>query len=86
MSAPKGGALPADDELLTTREAAAALRLGTSTLERMRGDGSGPPFIKLGRGKTRCRVVYARSALNAWLTEQRFQSTSEYHVKNGGRP
>ena len=69
-------ALPADD-LLNCREAAQALRLSVSTLERMRLDGSGPAFLKLGPGK-RARVVYRRADIEAWLAGLRFQSTSQY--------
>ena len=70
-------ALSGTDELLTCEEAARAIRLSVSTMERMRLDGSGPPFIKLGTGK-RARVVYRRSDIEAWLRSMRHQSTSEY--------
>lgn len=71
-------ALSAADDLLNCRETAKAVRLSVSTLERMRLDGSGPAFIKLGAGKKRARVVYRRSDIDAWLLRQRFQSTSQY--------
>lgn len=66
-----------DNELLNVTEAAKVLRLSNSTLERMRLDGTGPPFIKLGPSK-RARVVYRRADIEAWLATLRFQSTSEY--------
>lgn len=69
-------AIPAD-ELLNSREAADVLRLSVPTLERMRCQGTGPPFIKLGSGK-RARVVYRRGDLDAWIASMRHQSTSEY--------
>lgn len=63
-------------DLLTTLEAASALRLSVPTLERMRLAGNGPIFIKLGPGK-RARVVYRRADLDAWLLAQRRGSTSQ---------
>ncbi len=52
-------------EYFTTAEAAQYLKLSRQYLEvaRHRGDGSGPPFIKLARA-----VRYRRSALDAWMT------------------
>ncbi|MFY9957960.1 helix-turn-helix domain-containing protein [Bradyrhizobium sp.] len=52
-------------EYLTTAEAAEYLRLSRQFLQiaRMRGDGSGPPFIKLARA-----VRYRRAALDAWMS------------------
>ena len=55
----------AASEYLTTREAAAYLKLSRQFLEgaRYRGDGSGPGYIKLGRA-----VRYRRSVLDAWMS------------------
>ena len=52
-------------EYLTTREAAAYLKLSRQFLEgaRYRGDGSGPAYIKLERA-----VRYRRSVLDAWMS------------------
>lgn len=66
-----------DDELLTTPEAARLLRLSTPTLERMRSQGTGPPFIRLGPGR-RARIAYRRGVLEAFLDANTFNSTSEY--------
>jgi excisionase family DNA binding protein len=51
-----------------------ARHLGTSirTLERKRGDGTGPRFVKVGR-----LVRYRESDLEAWLAAQTVQSTAE---------
>jgi TfoX/Sxy family transcriptional regulator of competence genes len=76
-------ALPTDSDLLTTAETARYLRLGVSTLERMRLDASGPRFLKLGAGK-RARVVYRRADLLAWLSAQEFKSTAEYGAPSKG--
>jgi hypothetical protein len=62
---------------LTTAQAAEILCLSARTLERMRIDGSGPPFLKAGGGK-RSRVLYMLADIDAWLAGHRFGSTSEY--------
>jgi Helix-turn-helix domain len=55
----------AASEYLTTREAAAYLKLSRQFLEgaRYRGDGSGPAYIKLERA-----VRYRRNVLDAWMS------------------
>ena len=52
-------------DYMTTMEAAAYLKLSRQYLEaaRYRGDGSGPPYIKLERA-----VRYRRSVLDQWMT------------------
>jgi hypothetical protein len=57
---------------LTTREAASYARLGKSTLERLRIEGTGPSFIKA----TASRVVYSVADLDAYLEARRHQSTA----------
>jgi predicted DNA-binding transcriptional regulator AlpA len=51
-------------DYMTTKEAAAYLKLSRQFLEgaRYRGDGSGPAYIKLERA-----VRYRRSELDAWM-------------------
>ena len=49
-------------ELLTTPEAAQALRLSERTLIRWRVDRKGPPVVRAGR-----RIMYRASDLDAWL-------------------
>lgn len=56
----------------TPKETAAFLRLGGSTLAKMRLAGSGPTFVKVGR-----TVTYRRDDVLAWLDGKRRQSTSE---------
>jgi excisionase family DNA binding protein len=51
-------------ELLTTREAAAFLRLSESALNHWRLEGRGPAFQKMGR-----QVRYRRAEVERWLTE-----------------
>ena len=62
---------------LTTIEAAALLRVAKSTLERMRVQGTGPRYLKVGPGK-RSRVLYRQVEIDIWLEKQSFGSTSEY--------
>ena len=63
--------------LLTTIEVAGMLRISRRTLERMRVDGTGPRYLKVGPGK-RSRVLYRQSDVEAWLGKFNFGSTSEY--------
>jgi hypothetical protein len=58
--------------LLTTHEAALALRLSERTLERLRVSGDGPAFLKLGK-----RVLYRECDLESWVVGQRRSNTSE---------
>jgi hypothetical protein len=58
---------------LSTREAAGHIKLGKSTLERMRVEGNGPTFIRA----TAKRVVYRLEDLDAYLAERRHRSTAE---------
>lgn len=67
-----------DKILLTTTEAAQFLRLSPRTLERLRVQGTGPCFLKLGPG-VRARVLYDSSDLRAWI-ERRYSATSEYRA------
>jgi predicted DNA-binding transcriptional regulator AlpA len=62
---------------LISSEAADLLRISRRTLERMRVEGTGPRYLKVGPGK-RSRVLYRQSELLAWLEGQSFSSTSEY--------
>lgn len=64
--------LPADEQLLTTIEAANFLRLRPNTLEIWRWAGKGPKFCKLGRA---CR--YRRSDLQSFLNESVRTSTTD---------
>lgn len=66
--------------LLTTAEAAVLLRLSESALQGFRCRGGGPPYLKLGRGRT-SKVVYRESDLLEWLSQQEWSETSEYGVR-----
>jgi predicted DNA-binding transcriptional regulator AlpA len=58
---------------LTTKRAAEILSLSPRTLEKMRVDGRGPVFRKLGSK----RVVYALEDLLAWAEAGSRRSTSD---------
>lgn len=62
----------AHDRWMRTAEAAAYIKHGESTLEKLRLRGGGPPFTK--RGSV---VVYDRVDLDRWLEERKVRSTSE---------
>lgn len=68
---------PATPTFLNVREAAETLRLGVSTLNKLRVHGGGPRYVKLGR-----RVVYRRIDLTTWAEERLLRSTSESCTSN----
>ncbi len=68
---------PEPRRYLNSEEAARILRLSARTLERMRVEGSGPKYLKAGRG-TRARVLYRPADLDQWLESRTYSSTSEY--------
>jgi predicted DNA-binding transcriptional regulator AlpA len=62
---------------LTTIEVAGMLRISRRTLERMRVEGTGPRYLKVGPGK-RSRVLYRQLDVEDWLGKFHYGSTSEY--------
>lgn len=67
---------------MTSKETAAMLRVSSRTLERMRVEGNGPRYLKVGASK-RARVLYRQTDVEGWLNEFVFGSTSEYSNKKG---
>lgn len=59
--------------LLEPAEAAAQLGLSVRRLERLRFEGGGPLYVKIGRRTVR----YKRGALQAWIDERERRSTSD---------
>jgi predicted DNA-binding transcriptional regulator AlpA len=57
---------------INTDEAAKYSGLASSTLEKMRVTGGGPPYLKIGR-----RVLYFRDDIEVWLQRHRRHHTSE---------
>jgi excisionase family DNA binding protein len=60
------------EQNLTSEQTAKLLGLSEPTLQRMRTDGSGPPFVKLGR-----RVLYSPARLMEWLAQRTVTSTAD---------
>ena len=58
--------------LLTAKEAAALLRVSTSTMAKWRLRGEGPSFIKLG-----AKIAYSDDVVKDWLASRVRQSTSQ---------
>jgi hypothetical protein len=56
---------------ITAADAAASLDMTENALAKMRFNGDGPPFVKIGR-----RVRYPQSQLQDWLDARSYLSTS----------
>jgi excisionase family DNA binding protein len=69
------------DILLTPQDAAELLALSKSWLAKLRMNGDGPAFVKLGR-----RVRYRLSDLQAWTNGAVYRSTSDADVKSRSKP
>jgi predicted DNA-binding transcriptional regulator AlpA len=65
---------------LSTPEAAQYCSSSASTFEKLRLNGGGPAYCKLGR-----RVTYLVSDLDDWLTANRRRSTSEVETPRPAR-
>ena len=59
-------------KVVTTAEAARVLGLSESTLAKLRLNGNGPVYCKLGR-----RVVYRPADLDQWLQSRTARDTSD---------
>lgn len=71
--------MQANSDLLATAAAAPYIKHAESTMNRWRVEGSGPPFIKLGR-----KVFYRKADLDAWLERHVVSSTSEAGARLAG--
>lgn len=60
-------------EILTEREAAKALRISRSTLQRMRQRGEGPSFVALSAR----RIGYLSEEIENYVSKKQFRSTTE---------
>ena len=54
-----------DENLLTTAQAAEAIKQRPATMTKWRSEGKGPPYLKLGRA-----CYYRPEALRQWLAAQ----------------
>ena len=61
--------------LLSTRQAAALIGVGESTLEKMRVYGNGPKYVKLSK-LPRGRVIYDLADVEKWLASLKRSNTS----------
>ncbi len=59
-----------DDHLLDTQQVAKVFKCTAQWLERLRIEGRGPKYVKIGR-----LVRYRRSSVEAWIAEQEKAST-----------
>lgn len=57
---------------LTTKDAARVLGLHPDTLRRMRREGGGPPFVRIGRA-----IRYRLDVVDAWAAARTFKSTAD---------
>ena len=62
-----------NEALLTPDEAAQRVRMAPRTLQRMRYEGGGPEFVRLGHRTVR----YSPSALARWVEGRSYGSTAE---------
>lgn len=76
---PPGGGIPPHPSIasaspwMTTREAAAYIRMSYRTLEDLRMSGGGPVYARPGRNMVR----YHRDDLDAWMAARKFRFTSQ---------
>jgi predicted DNA-binding transcriptional regulator AlpA len=61
------------DPLLNEKQLAAWLGISVPSLQRMRSDGSGPPFVQLSQR----RIAYKKSAVEHWLQERTITRVGE---------
>ena len=66
--------IPTGDEFLKTPEAANALKVSGSKLEKDRLTGKGPRFYRLPNSRT---ILYRKSDLDAWVMQGARISTSD---------
>jgi excisionase family DNA binding protein len=64
------------NELLSPAELAKRLGVSLRTIERMRADGSGPPFHRVSGGLRRGRVAYTLESVTEWLAKRQYQNTA----------
>src|SRR5258708_24954761 len=65
--------LPASLQFLTQKQVAEVINVSERTLERWRGEGTGPKFVAMGPR----RRLYRMSDVDHWARSQTFGSTSE---------
>jgi predicted DNA-binding transcriptional regulator AlpA len=71
------GNYPMLTEFLSSRDLARRLGISKSTVERMRAEGSAPPFHRISGGPKQGRVGYAPADVEQWLANRRLLNVSE---------
>jgi predicted DNA-binding transcriptional regulator AlpA len=62
--------LPADDRLIPAAQMPAYIGLAVQTLARLRHEGKGPAFVRVGR-----RIFYPANQVRQWLNERTYENT-----------
>lgn len=70
------------DVLLTPQQTAERLNLTRSTLQRMRTEGNGPQFCKIGRR----RIAYREADIYRWVNERTASSVADARVRGLAPP
>jgi hypothetical protein len=63
--------LPADDRLIPAAQMPGFIGLAVQTLARLRHEGKGPAFVRVGR-----RIFYPANVVRQWLNERTYENTS----------
>lgn len=71
------GTVAENEALLTTQQAADVLLLAPSSLQRMRTEGTGPTYVKVGKR----RVGYRHADLTKWIDDRVAHSTSDARIR-----
>lgn len=68
---------PEAESLISVEGAARHLNVSPSFLNKLRCEGGGPVFVRLGRA-----VRYRRCDLDAWVSGKRFKNTTQPYQEN----
>ncbi|GBQ96649.1 hypothetical protein GLI01_23200 [Gluconacetobacter liquefaciens] len=74
---PTAPAVPTPPLVVSEPEAARLVGLGIRTMQQLRADGAGPPFVKL----TSRRIGYSMTGLQDWIASRSARSTSDATVR-----
>lgn len=72
MATLRQGDSPVLDPMVSDATLAAELNVTDRALRKWRNDGSGPAYLRIGRG-----VFYRRSAIERWKDTREFQNSAE---------
>jgi hypothetical protein len=77
----QGQAVGNADDLLSSQQVANSLGVSLSWVQITRGQGGGPPYVRINKNN----VKYRRDAVVEWLKQREYTATAEY-AHCGGRP